>query len=171
VLEFAETLQASDLSVAIQSSTWLTPLLQSIHILMIGVVFGSILMLALRVFGRVHSEESLARVWDRFGPWMWSGIVVMALTGIILIIGEPIREFTAFSFWLKMTLLAVGIVSAVLFGRSVRAAAVAAGPASSSSAAAKAAAAATLVLWLAIIFLGRAIAYDVEVWGSWSLGA
>jgi hypothetical protein len=26
-----------------------------------------------------------------------------------------------------------------------------------------------LVLWIAIIFLGRAIAYDTEVWGSLSL--
>jgi hypothetical protein len=25
-------------------------------------------------------------------------------------------------------------------------------------------------MWLFIIFLGRAIAYDVEVWGSWHLG-
>jgi hypothetical protein len=30
---------------------------------------------------------------------------------------------------------------------------------------------ATVVLWLAIIFLGRAIAYDVEVWGSLSLAS
>ena len=39
------------------------------------------------------------------------------------------------------------------------------------SAGRKAAAVATVVLWLAIIFLGRAIAYDVEVWGSLSLHA
>jgi hypothetical protein len=29
---------------------------------------------------------------------------------------------------------------------------------------------ATVCMWLFIIFLGRAIAYDVEVWGSWHLG-
>jgi hypothetical protein len=34
---------------------------------------------------------------------------------------------------------------------------------------AKAVAAGIVVVWLAIIFLGRAIAYDVEVWGSLSL--
>ena len=34
---------------------------------------------------------------------------------------------------------------------------------------AKTAAAGLVVLWLAIIFLGRAIAYDVEVWGALSL--
>jgi hypothetical protein len=27
---------------------------------------------------------------------------------------------------------------------------------------------ATVALWLTIIFLGRAIAYDDSVWGSWS---
>jgi hypothetical protein len=26
----------------------------------------------------------------------------------------------------------------------------------------------TLLLWVAIIFLGRAIAYDDSVWGGWS---
>ena len=35
---------------------------------------------------------------------------------------------------------------------------------------AKAVAAGTVLLWLFIIFLGRAIAYDVEVWGSLHLG-
>jgi hypothetical protein len=28
-----------------------------------------------------------------------------------------------------------------------------------------------VILWLAVIFLGRAIAYDVEVWGPWSPAA
>jgi hypothetical protein len=32
----------------------------------------------------------------------------------------------------------------------------------------RAAAVVTLALWLAIIFLGRAIAYDDSIWGDWS---
>jgi hypothetical protein len=27
-----------------------------------------------------------------------------------------------------------------------------------------------ILIWILIIFLGRAIAYDVEVWGTWHLG-
>jgi len=104
VLEFAEWLQTTPISVAIQSVEWIIPLLQSIHIVMIGVVFISILMVALRVLGHVRTDESFATVWARFAPWMWTGLVVMALTGLTLIVGEPIREFTALSFWLKMTL-------------------------------------------------------------------
>ncbi|HEX6999950.1 MAG TPA: DUF6644 family protein [Gammaproteobacteria bacterium] len=169
MLDFAQWLQATRFSVTVQSVEWIIPTLQSIHILMIGVVFVSILMVALRVLGRVRTDETLAQVWNRFAPWMWVGIVVMAVTGVLLVIGEPVREFTALSFWIKMALIVVGVASALLFGRAARAAA-AEGPAQLSPGM-KSMAVGTIVLWLAIIFLGRAIAYDREVWGSLSLSA
>ena len=168
--EFAEWLQATSVSVTIQSVAWIIPLLQSIHILMIGVVFVSSLMITLRVVGSVRADEPFAAVWSRFAPWMWGGLVVMASTGLMLIVGEPVREFTALSFWLKMTLVAISVITIVIFGRTVRPEARAAASAEFSTGR-KAAAVATVVLWLAIIFLGRAIAYDVEVWGSLSLHA
>ncbi len=86
------------------ASTWIIPLLQSIHIVTIGVVFVSSLMIALRVMGRMRADEPFAAVWARFAPWMWYGLMVMVVTGVLLVIGEPVREFTALSFWLKMTL-------------------------------------------------------------------
>jgi uncharacterized protein DUF6644 len=167
VRAFAEWLQATRLSVTIQSIDWVIPLLQSIHILMIGVVFVSILMIAMRVLGRVRMDEPFGQVWNRFAPWMWCGLVVMAVTGVMLVIGEPVRELTALSFWLKMALLAIGVASVFFFRRSV-------GPAFAVdhspefSGATKSAAVTVLLLWLTIIFLGRAIAYDVAVWGSLS---
>jgi hypothetical protein len=98
---------------------------------------------------------------------MWSGLVVMAITGLLLVLGEPVREFTALSFWIKMTLLAVSVIGTALLGRALRPVAPAARPEFSFGA--KSAAVGMVVLWLAIIFLGRAIAYDVEVWGALSL--
>jgi uncharacterized membrane protein SirB2 len=169
VLEFAEWLQTTPVSVTIQSVEWIIPLLQSIHILMIGVVFVSILMIALRVLGHVRTDEPFGVVWVRFAPWMWSGLVVMAITGLILVVGEPIREFTALSFWLKMGLIAIGVITTIVFGRSLDPAKLASAHGSEFSGAIKAATVFTLVIWVAIIFLGRAIAYDTEVWGSLSL--
>jgi len=168
VFEFAEWLGTTPLSVAIQSRLWLTPLLQSIHILMIGVVFTIVLVIALRVLGRMRADEPLAEIYGRFAPWFWSALVVMFLTGLVLSIAEPAREAHALSFWIKMALIVVGILSAVTFGRTVRAAAGAGGQMYSGRA--RAVAVVTVAMWLFIIFLGRAIAYDVEVWGSWHLG-
>ncbi len=162
--DFAAWLHATAFSQTIQTVRWIVPLLQSIHIVMIGVVFISSLMIALRVLGRMRTDEPFTTVWGRFAPWMWGGLVVMAVTGVILVLGEPVREFTALSFWLKMSLLAIGIVSTAVFGRTLRGATHAAQ--AEFSLAAKTVAIANIAIWLAIIFLGRAIAYDVDVWGS-----
>ena len=164
MVEFAHWLQATPFSVAMQSRTWLIALLQAIHILMIGVVFVSLLMISLRVLGRVRPEEAFATVWAAFAPWMWTGLAAMALTGLLLIIGEPVRQATATSFWLKMGLLVVA-VACVLWLR-LALTKNQAGPDSPRHAMVAGGVIAILVV---IVFLGRAIAYDVEVWGCMDL--
>jgi len=169
VHSFAQWLQQTSASHTIQSVSWVIPLLQSIHIVMIGVVFVSSLMIALRVLGRMRVDEPFQAVWSRFAPWMWTGLCLMAVTGLTLVVGEPTREFTALSFWLKMGLLVLGVASTAFYGRSLRHAAIVA-PAQF-SVGAKLASIFIVILWLAVIFLGRAIAYDREVWGALSLHA
>jgi uncharacterized membrane protein len=134
---------------------------------MIGVVFVSSLMIALRVLGRMRKDEPFEAVWRRFAPWMWGGLAIMAVTGLTLVVGEPVREFTALSFWIKMSLIAIAVTGTALYGRALRPATL--GSAAGFSQSAKTASVAIVVLWLAIIFLGRAIAYDKEVWGALSL--
>jgi hypothetical protein len=163
---FAEWLHATSLSQTIQSVSWIVPLLQSIHILMIGVVFVSSLVVALRVLGRMRADESFATVWGRFAPWLWGALLTMVATGVLMIVGEPARQFGALSFWLKMGLLILAVTLTLLLRLLLRNAPHDAdmplrGPA-------RPVAVGVLVLWVAIIFLGRAIAYDVEVWGGLS---
>ena len=158
---FAQWLQATPLSIAIQSTSWLIPLLQSIHIVMIGLVFVAVLLLVLRVLGLARTDELPSVVWSRFAPWLRLGVIVLALTGLVLIISEPVREFTAISFWLKMLLLALGLSAIAVLGKALRRDALAS----------RGLAVLTLLVWIAVIFFGRAIAYDVEVWGALSFKA
>jgi uncharacterized membrane protein SirB2 len=156
---FAAWLHATAFSQTIQTVRWIVPLLQSIHILMIGIVFVSSLTVSLRVLGRVGTDESFQAVWARVAPWMRTALAVLLVTGLLLVAGEPQREFGATSFWLKMALL---VVASIVTARLTRAPE---GPV------ARPAAIFLIVLWLAIIFLGRAIAYDVEIWQSLSMHA
>ena len=167
MLEFAQWLEATRISVAIKSTSWIIPLVQSIHIVTIAIVFGSLLMIALRVLGLVRMDQAFGQVIGRFSPWIGRGLLVLLVTGLILIVGEPIRQFMSLSFWLKMGLLLIGVTSAVSFRRALRPAA--GDTRAEFSMRTKTAAMATVLLWLAIIFLGRAIAYDVEMWGAYSL--
>ena len=160
---FATWLQGTSASGSIQSVSWIIPFVQSIHIVMIGVVFVSCLMIVLRVLGMMRTDEPAEAVWRRFAPWMWSALAVMAATGITLVVGEPEREFGAFSFWMKMLLVAIGVAGTALYGRSLKAAAV--GAAAEFPVSVKAASILIVIVWLAVIFLGRAIAYDKQVWG------
>jgi uncharacterized membrane protein SirB2 len=155
VFALAQWLGTTPLSQAIQSRTWLIALLQGIHILMIGLVFVSMLMIALRVLGRVRNDETVEEVWARFAPFLWGGLSVMIGTGLLLIIGEPERQAHALSFWIKMALVVIAVWGARMLRRRPT----------------KDLAWFMILIWILIIFLGRAIAYDVEVWGSWHLAA
>ena len=105
----------------------------------------------------------------------WSGVLFTLLGVGALVIGSKYTLGTAarmgpgyFPRILGILLIVLGVVSALFFGRTVSAAAGA--PASSVySSRARFVAVATIVLWLMIIFLGRSIAYDVEIWESWHL--
>ena len=154
---FAAWLHATALSQTIQSVRWIVPLFQSIHIVMIGILFVSSLMVCLRVLGRAGMDLSFDDVQRRFMPWIRAALAALLATGIVLIIGEPARELGATSFWLKMLLV---VIAGALNLSLVRA------PTSGS---ARGRATALVLVWIAIIFLGRAIAYDVEVWQSLSL--
>jgi hypothetical protein len=84
-----------------------------------------------------------------------------------MVIGEPARELLAFSFWLKMFLVALGSVIAAVFQWTLKRN----GPHWEDSLlkrrATKSLAIVTLLIWVFIVVLGRLIAYD-HVWGSWS---
>jgi len=167
MFEFAQWLELTQISVTIKSVKWIVPAVQSVHIITIGIVFVSLLSIAMRVLGWTRMDQAFSVVMARFTPWVRNGLVVLALTGGTLVVGEPIRELMSLSFWLKMSLIAIGATSAWLFSRSLRPL-VRTGREPQFSPAMKTAAMATVLLWLAIIFLGRAIAYDVEVWGGLS---
>jgi hypothetical protein len=166
---FAQWMETTWISETIKSVTWIVPLVQSIHIVTLAIVFGAIFMVALRVLGMVRMDQGFGAVLNRFEPFIRKGIVVLAATGLILVAGEPVRELMSLSFWLKMALLLIGITSAYTFTRSLGRAGVMSGGEPQFTSSTRVGAMATVVLWLAIIFLGRAIAYDVEVWGGWSL--
>jgi hypothetical protein len=169
IQQFAEWLSQTSLSILIQThNAWVIPTIQSIHIVTIGIVLAAVLMIDLRILGWAGRDQTLRETTNRFGPWLSYGLCVLLVTGVLMVVGEPVRELLSFSFWLKMSLVAVGAFSAavlqitlknneqhweqtLLARRSVKSLAIV-----------------TLLIWVCIVILGRLIAYDY-VWGSWSL--
>jgi hypothetical protein len=165
VSTFAEWLYETGPSEAIHSTLWLIRLLQATHLLTAGVAVGSGVMIALRAMGWQRADEPFEAVWRRFAPWLAASLTVMIATGIAQTLGDPVRELTATSYWVKLTLLLGCIVGTLVLARAARHAqtAMALPPA------AKLVAGALILAWLALPLLGRMIGYDLAIWGSLSL--
>ncbi|MEO6340828.1 MAG: hypothetical protein ABIO39_12355 [Caulobacteraceae bacterium] len=168
MLKFAEWLSTTAPSVFIQThQAWMIPTIQSVHIMGIGLVVGCNFMVTLRILGWAAMDQTLRQSHDRFGPWLTGALWLVATTGLLMVIGEPVRELVTFSFWLKMALVAVVVLIAVSFQRSLRRHAQAWENTGANGAAAKGMAILTCVILACIIILGRLIAYD-HVWGHLS---
>ena len=167
--DFAQWLSLTAPSVWMQvNEKWVIPGIQTVHIAGIGVVLGSVLMITLRVLGLAGTDRTVLQTQERFGPWLTGALLVLLVTGLGLIVGEPGRELLAFSFWLKMGLVACGAGLSMWFAHSVRR-----DPRGWERAiearrmGVRVLTVAAVLVWIAIIFLGRFIAYD-HIWGSLS---
>ena len=164
---FAEWLYGTAPSAAIHSTVWLVRALQAVHLLTAGVAAASGIVIALRALQWQRADEPFEAVWRRFAPWLGSSLGVMLVTGVAQTLGDPVRELTATSYWVKLALLAGCVLGTLLLARLARRA-----PQSAVlSAAAKIVAVVLITAWLAIPMLGRMIGYDLAIWGSWSLRA
>ena len=108
--EFSKWLAATPLSHVIQTTKWVIPALQTIHILSVAVVFSSAVLVDLRLWRLLNRDVPLPDVARRFLPMIWPVLLVLLITGSLLIIGEPKRSLLNSAFYLKMALLAVAIV-------------------------------------------------------------
>jgi len=143
-------------SQVIQDVSWIIPAVQSLHILSVAVVMSSMAMLDLRLMGVTGRRHSVSVMATRLLPRTWIAVIVLAITGAILIIGEPARDLPNPAFQLKMAALAVAIVLTLIVRHQSRKEDAFW---ESRPIAAKLAAVASLLLWVGIVVAGRWAAY------------
>jgi hypothetical protein len=135
------------ISLTMRRITWLIPFLQTIHILSIGFILASVVMIDLRVWG-VSRSHSLVERSHRFHPWIWIALAFATLTGIGLMLGAP-RSFRDSAFTAKLLMMAAATAATLalplLLGRNDK----------DARGMAKLVGAAALVLWLGATLAGR----------------
>lgn len=133
----------------VQNSAWVIPFVQSIHILCIGAVFATIGLVNLRRVGVFAGDVELPD-FDRGRLRVGAAVlVVLAATGLIMIVSEPDRTLSNTLFYVKIGLLALACLLTFVPTRS------------GSDVVRKWRAFAALIAWVLIIFAGRWIAYVI----------
>lgn len=157
--EFSRWLAATPLSHIIQTTKWVIPTLQTVHILSVAVVFSSAVLVDLRLWRLLNRDLPLPDVARRFLPTIWPVLLVLLITGSLLIIGEPRRSLLNSTFYLKMALLAVAIVLTAWLQWSLSSSPNFWDKNRGRRMAGRLAATLSIVVWCGILFAGRWIAY------------
>ena len=98
------------LIVAMRSSLWLFPVIESVHLMVLALTGGAVLMVDLRLLGFGLRRQPAARVARDAERWLLVSLVVMLPTGFLLFMASAVKCYYLPAFWVKMTALFLAIV-------------------------------------------------------------
>ncbi len=136
------------------NSLWAFPGILTIHTMGLALLVGAAAVLDLRLLG-IGGRMPLGPMRDLF-RLMWIGLALNAVTGTLLFAADAVRRGSSMFFLMKLSFVAVGIVTMVLIRRNVY------GPQGDPvkpTSTARRLAVTSLVVWAAAITAGRLLAY------------
>lgn len=133
--------------------------LDLVHTLGIVLVAGTIVLVDLRLVGLGVRRAQVSAVVSRIVPWTLAGFGLMVVTGSLLFCSEAVKMYRSQAFRVKLVLLAAAGVNALVFHKTIYRQAAEWDDEAALPWRARLAGLASLLLWIAIIVAGRAIAY------------
>ncbi len=157
--DFLTWLEHTSPAVAISESSWLFPGIESLHVLAITLVVGSITMVDLRLLGINLRDRAAGELIREVLPWTWISFSVAVLSGALLFSSNATHYWGTVPFRAKMLLLTLAGVNMVVFHATIHRTVDVWGLGSRTPPAAKIAGGVSLVLWIGVVTLGRWIGF------------
>jgi hypothetical protein len=156
VLEAVEGLPLSRL---VAESAWLFPTLETLHVIAIGLVIGTILFVDLRLLGVTWRRDDAEVLVNSLLPWTWTAFAFAVVSGALMFISSAARYFDNPAFLAKMALLALAGLNMSIFHRTGFRTVREWRLALPTPMAARAAASLSILLWMGIVACGRWIGF------------
>lgn len=157
-----EWLESWPVSVGIRQSSWMFPAFESVHVIAITLVVGSILVVDLRVLGLASRRRRVSALSAEILPWTWGAYAIAVVSGAFLLAAKAHTYFANIEFQLKMALMFAAGLNMMVFhlgpyrtvndwdvGRPA-------------PALARVACGLSLILWILIVAMGRWIGFSIE---------
>jgi hypothetical protein len=149
VQELAAAIEASGLAGFLRASRWTYPLVNALHLLGVALLVGAVAPMDLRLVGAWRGEVPVATVLSLLRPVAAAGAGLAVATGALLFIVQA-RDYVALpAFWVKMGLVALGLVHALANPRI----------AAATRGRQRLAGAVSLAVWVVVLGLGRLLGY------------
>jgi hypothetical protein len=157
-----KAIEASGLATGIRNAIWLFPLIESAHVIGLSLVFGTILIIDLRLLGVASTHRSFKQMSSDILKWTWAAFALTVLTGSLMFITNASVYYHNSFFRTKMLLLALSGINMLVFeltaGRTIHSWE----KSPSAPRAGKAAAAMSLAMWIGIIVMGRLVGFTTS---------
>jgi hypothetical protein len=105
LLNFATWLNDTPFSVDLREGYYAFPVIETIHILGLGFSVGIIAWVDLRLLGIAMRRRPVVDIIKQLEPVAIAGFVVMFVSGILLLLSEPLKCYTTLAFRLKVFML------------------------------------------------------------------
>lgn len=167
ILALVQSIEATAVGEWLRTSVKAMPFVEALHVLAAATVFGTVLVVDLRLLGALDAHRPFTRVSHELMRWTWTAFVVAALTGAAMFAANAVTYYHNTAFKLKLVaLLAAGLNMGVFEGLTAKTA-TAWNDAARTPSAARTAAALSILIWVTVIFLARWIGftkgYDFKV--------
>jgi hypothetical protein len=147
LLRWCEWLAGTAWSTALRESPWDYYIIGAAHLVGIAWWGGLVVAGDLRLLRIALRAVPAAQVLDQLRPWKCAAFAVVALSGGLLALSEPVDCYHSRSFWISLALLALAAANGALF--RLRGA----------ETSPRLAASISLLLLAALVFAGRGIAF------------
>jgi len=137
---------------------WLFPIVETLHVMALTIVVGSIAMVDLRLLGIASHNTAVSRLSNEVLPWTWTAWSVAAVFGTLMFMAKAATYAGNLQFQLKFVCMGLAAVNmlAFHFGAYRQVARWDAGVPPTS---AKLAGALSLSLWIGVVFFGRWVGF------------
>jgi hypothetical protein len=138
---------------------WMFPIIETVHVLCLAIVFGSVALVDLRLLGLNSRQQPFTKVYQELIPWTWWAFLLAAISGSILATGK-INDYVRSPqvFW-KFFLMALAGLNMLLFHFGPLRRVQQWDAMQSPPGAVRLAGALSLACWIGVIFFGRWIGF------------
>ncbi len=156
---FLQWLESTPPAIAISESSWLFPGIESVHVLAIALVVGSITMVDLRLLDINLRERPVGELIAEVLPWTWTSFAVALLSGALLFSSNATKYWGTVPFRAKMLLLTLAGLNMLAYHATIHRSVDLWGSRAPTPRAAKISGGLSLGLWIGVVTLGRWIGF------------
>lgn len=133
---------------------WLFPIVETIHVIALTLVFGTIAMVDTRLLGFGQGKATVSGLTAELLPWTWKAWFVAAVFGTLMFMSKAVTYAGNIQFQLKFVCMALAGINMVIFhiGAFRK---IASWDNGKPPLSAKLAGALSLTFWTGVIFFGR----------------